>query len=221
MNIPKTLKELNENYLQNMDIYLSENWDNVPVGFIESISELVDSLLLGKSMIRGYEALPLLVSNITDLSELKDDSSKEAVLQTLKVYNFQDAVKKQIEELSILKDASFYDSACKELFIYLKKYKEEDLLLIKAKPEQVVEFEGFNPTGGFLDFKGLMCNNHVNYRYENQYEEHYRQLAKLVISYKVAAYTEIQNNNLKNINPESLKDKTVDEIIIVVKENII
>lgn len=210
---PTNLTEMNEELITYMNIFVFENWLHVPDDYVEKIVNFIDSLMIGKSFIKGSDFANLFID--VDLKLASEKADQINALEQIKLYVLSQKINKQVEEKNQLKTADFYDSCALKLKKYLKSIKDIDLNLIRPKKDQKSDFLGYSPSGGFFNLQGYIKNDYVEYKLSQMGQSYYFTLAKIILSYKLACYADIQTDNVKKIS-ETIDDfniEKVDEIL--------
>jgi hypothetical protein len=206
-----TLKDLKNDYILNMSLFLDENWNNIPKSFVEKISDFVDSLLIEQSFLTDSFVSDFVLGDINYFENL-DNLSVEDMHKAVKLENFKVNLKKSVQEINFLKDNFEWDKLLNKVYSFAKKeFSKETLNKMSAKPKDVSRYRGLEVSGSasgiiMFDFTYLISNKAINEYYDYQYVEHYKQLLSLMYRYKVAAFSDIQAYNFRQHKKSSDKN---------------
>lgn len=200
---PQKLEILNENFHFYMNLFLNDNWENIPNKFVENISNYIDSLLEDKITL-----LESLSSDIIPEIEISENATTEESIRYIKNFRFQRNISEKIKCLSISCDNKFYDDSSKKVISFIRKtFSKNQLDKIKPLPKQKSEFSGYKPKGYIFNFDILSENSMFISRNESQYEEFSCMLSTLILGYKLSSYIDMQSKNIIKLS----KDTTITE----------
>jgi len=141
---PRNLNELNDSFVDFMNLFMKENWNHSPQNFIEIISQYIDSVLQNIVCADGRNISVSVVKQY-NLDSI-NNTDKIELMNAVSSYGLTSKIEKIINDKNIFSNNEFYDKEIKKLKTFINKtFQKDTLLKMSPNKKQISEFRGFEP----------------------------------------------------------------------------
>lgn len=211
---PQNLKDINDNLITYLNIFVVDNWKGVPVDFIETVSKFIDTLILNESFISGSKFSEHFID--VDLGQVKGSKDTSKILEAMTLYTEKEKISKYVENKNNLRNADFYDKNAKKISKFIKSLKNIDIEMMRPNEKQSSDYLGYIPKDSFFNFNGIIRNEYVQYKLSQSGVSYAETLARSIFSYKLALFADVQYIKLKEISQHfntPKKDSEIEDIL--------